>query len=37
MIRRMDWEQLIKYLGEVWDEMWDAMLFNLRAVEASMP
>jgi hypothetical protein len=37
MVRVMDWDQLIKYLGDVWEEMWDAMLFNLRAAEASMP
>ena len=37
MIRRMDWEQLIKYLGEVWDEMWGAMLFKLKVAEMSMP
>jgi hypothetical protein len=22
---------LIEYLGDVWDEIWDAMLFKLRA------
>jgi hypothetical protein len=37
MVEVMDWDQLIKYLGGVWEEMWDAMLFNLRAAEASMP
>jgi hypothetical protein len=37
MVKVMDWDQLIKYLGDVWEEMWDAMLFNLRAAEASMP
>jgi hypothetical protein len=37
MVRIMDWDQLIEYLGDVWEEMWDAMLFNLRAAEASMP
>jgi hypothetical protein len=31
IIRIMNWDQLIKYLGEVWEEMWDAMLFKLRA------
>jgi hypothetical protein len=37
MVRVMDWNQLIKYLGDVWEEMWDAMLFKLKAAEASMP
>jgi hypothetical protein len=37
IIRIMNWDQLIKYLGEVWDEMWGAMLFKLKAVETSMP
>jgi hypothetical protein len=36
MIRIMGWDQLIKYLGEVWDEMWDAMLFKLKAAETSI-
>jgi hypothetical protein len=35
--RIMNWDQLIKYLGEVWDEMWGAMLFKLKAVETNMP
>ena len=29
--RIMDWDQLVEYLGDVWEEMWDAMLFKLRA------
>jgi hypothetical protein len=37
MVRVMDWDQLIEYLGGVWEEMWDAMLFKLKAAEASMP
>jgi hypothetical protein len=37
MVKVMDWDQLIKYLGDVWEKLWDAMLFNLRAAEASMP
>jgi len=37
MIRRMDWEQLIEYLGDVWEELWDAMLFKLKAAETNMP
>jgi len=36
MVRMMDWDQLIDYLGDVWEEMWDAMLFKLKAAEASM-
>jgi hypothetical protein len=30
MIRIMSWDQLIEYLGDVWEEVWDAMLFELR-------
>ena len=37
MVKVMDWDRLIEYLGDVWDEMWDAMLFKLKAAEASMP
>ena len=37
MVRIMDWDQLIEYLGDVWEEMWDATLFKLKAAEASMP
>jgi hypothetical protein len=37
MVRVMDWYQLIEYLGEVWEELWDAILFKLRAAEMSMP
>jgi hypothetical protein len=37
MIRIMDWDQLIDYLGDVWEEVWDAMLFKLKAAETSMP
>ena len=29
MVRVMDWDQLIEYLGEVWEELWDATLFKL--------
>jgi hypothetical protein len=36
MVRVMNWDQLIDYLGDVWEEMWDAMLFKLKAAEASM-
>jgi len=27
----MGWDRLVEYLGDVWEEMWDAMLFKLRA------
>jgi len=37
MVRVMGWDQLIEYLGDVWEELWDAMLFKLKAAEASMP
>jgi len=37
MVRVMGWNQLIEYLGDVWDEIWDAMLFKLKAAETSMP
>jgi len=37
MVRVMDWDRLIDYLGDVWEELWDAMLFKLKAAEASMP
>jgi hypothetical protein len=37
MIRIIGWDQLIEYLGDVWEEMWDAMLFKLKIVETSMP
>jgi len=37
MVRVMDWDQLVEYLGDVWDEVWDAMLFKLKAAEMSMP
>ena len=37
MVKVMDWDRLIEYLGDVWDEIWDAMLFKLKAAEMSMP
>ena len=37
MIRIMGWDQLIEYLGEVWEELWDATLLKLKAADASMP
>ena len=37
MVRIMDRDQLIEYLREVWEGLWDAMLFKLRAADTSMP
>jgi hypothetical protein len=37
MVRVMDWDQLIEYLGDVWEELWGAMLFKLKIVETNMP
>jgi hypothetical protein len=37
MIRIMGRDRLIDYLGDVWEEIWDAMLFKLKAAETSMP
>jgi hypothetical protein len=37
MVRIMSWDQLIEYLGDIWEEMWDATLFKLKIVETSMP
>jgi len=28
---------LAEYLGDVWEEMWDAVLFKLKTAETSMP
>jgi hypothetical protein len=36
MIRIMNWDQFIEYLEGVWEELWDAMLFKLKAAKASM-
>ena len=36
MVRIMDWDQLIDYLGDVWEELWDATIFKLKVAEASM-
>ena len=35
MIRRMGWDQLIEYLGDVWEELWDATLFKLKTAETN--
>jgi hypothetical protein len=37
MVRIMGWDQLIEYLRDVWEEMWDATLFKLKTAETSMP
>ncbi|MCL7393957.1 MAG: hypothetical protein LZ169_03935 [Thaumarchaeota archaeon] len=37
MVRIMGWNQLIEYLGDIWEEMWDATLFKLKTAEASTP
>jgi len=37
IISIMGWDQLIEYLGDVWEEVWDAMLLKLKAAETSMP
>jgi len=37
IVRVMDWDQLIDYLWDVWEEVWDAMLFKLKAAETSTP
>jgi len=33
MVRVMDCDQFIEYLGDVWEELWDAMLFKLKAAD----
>jgi hypothetical protein len=37
MVRVMDWDRLIEYLGDVWEELWDATLFKLKAAKTSAP
>ena len=37
MVRIMDWDRLVEYLGDVWEEIWDAMLFKLKAADAVKP
>ena len=37
MIRIMNWDQLIEYLREVWEELWDAMPFKLKVAETNIP
>jgi hypothetical protein len=37
MVRIMDWDRLIEYLGDVWEEIWDATLFKLKIAETNMP
>ena len=36
MVRVMGWDQLVEYLGDIWEEMWDAMLFELKVAGISM-
>jgi len=36
MVRIMGWDQLIEYLGGVWEELWDAMLFKLKVAEMNI-
>jgi hypothetical protein len=36
IIRIMNWDQLIEYLGDVWEELWDATLFKLKVAETSI-
>ena len=37
MVRIMDWDWLVEYLGDVWEELCDAMLFKLKAADAVEP
>jgi hypothetical protein len=37
MVKVMGWDQLIDYLGDVWEEVWDATLFKLKAAETNTP
>ena len=37
MVRVMDWDQLIEYLGDVWEELWNAAIFELENVKAKTP
>jgi hypothetical protein len=37
MVRITGLGSAVEYLGDVWEEMWDAMLFKLKAAETSMP
>jgi hypothetical protein len=37
IIRIMGRDRLVDYLGDVWEEIWDAMLFKLKTAETSMP
>jgi hypothetical protein len=37
LVRVVGSDQLIEYLGEVREEVWDATLFKLKAAEMSMP
>jgi hypothetical protein len=37
MAKIMGPDQLIEYLGDIREEIWDVTLFELKAVEMSMP
>jgi hypothetical protein len=37
MVRVMDSDRLLEYHRGVWEEIWDATLFEVKAVEARIP
>jgi hypothetical protein len=36
-VKIMDYHELLEYLGGVWDELWDAAIFELEKVKAKTP
>jgi hypothetical protein len=36
-VKIMDYPELLEYLGGVWDELWDAAIFELENVKAKTP
>jgi len=36
-VKMMGFNQLLEYLGGVWDELWDAAIFELENVKAKTP
>jgi hypothetical protein len=36
-VKVMGFSQLLEYLGGVWDELWDAAIFELENVKAKTP
>ncbi len=36
-VKIMDYPELLEYLGGVWDELWDAAIFELEKVKAKTP